>query len=129
LTTRARLRGTIQRTPRRPLDFSPDVEKDKSGYSEDNASGDAFTCAGAHGGDVYFEDSGFKGFEKGEGHDSTGDNGADCHAGIEAKVSVGSAENDGKEDANKDGFEGEFRDDGVARDIGFEVVSCGHGGV
>ena len=87
---------------------------------EDRARGDRFANRSDGSGDVLFEDRALHDAQHGHADDGCGIRRSDGHAGAQAEVGVGRAQDDGHDQAEQNGADGELRHGGVFRNVGPE---------
>ena len=100
------------------VELRPGAGDDEGRDGEDGPGGDRFADRADGPGDVLLEDRALHEPQDGHADDGRRIGGGDRHAGPEAEVGVGRAEDDGQDEADEDGPEGEFPHVGFFGDVG-----------
>ena len=106
------------------VEVRPGARDDEGGDGEDGPGGDRFADGADRPGDVLLEDRALHDLQDGHADDGRGIGGRDGHAGPEAEVGVGRAEDDGQNEADEDGPKREFLHVRFFGDVGLRTQSA-----
>ena len=101
---------------------APQAGDDESGNGEDGAGGHRFADGADRAGDVFLEDRALHQAKNGHADDGRRVGGGDGHAGAQAEISVGGAQNAGHEQPENHGAGGELRHGHGGRHEGLELL-------